>query len=65
MGESVSMAAAPSARAGQVDLIERLAAAEGATTDGNTHAQYKNRFGRTRSPTRPGHPPDFSPTVTR
>ncbi|MFE1840692.1 SIR2 family protein [Streptomyces sviceus] len=47
LGAGVSMAAGmPSAWDVQVDLIERLAAAEGVTTDGSPHAWYKIRFGQ-------------------
>ncbi|MFJ4790826.1 SIR2 family protein [Streptomyces sp. NPDC088794] len=46
LGAGVSMAAGmPSAWDVQVDLIERVAAAEGAATLGNAHAWYKQRFG--------------------
>ena len=46
LGAGVSMAAGmPAAWDVQVDLIERLAAAEGAATLGNAHAWYKQRFG--------------------
>ncbi|MET7575197.1 SIR2 family protein [Streptomyces sp. NPDC005492] len=46
LGAGVSMAAGlPSAWDVQVDLIERLAAAESTTTRGNAHAWYKQRFG--------------------
>ncbi|MFM9812912.1 SIR2 family protein [Streptomyces scabiei] len=46
LGAGVSMAAGmPSAWDVQVDLIERLAAAEGTATLGNAHAWYRQRFG--------------------
>ncbi|WP_420313292.1 SIR2 family protein [Streptomyces sp. YS-B37] len=46
LGAGVSMAAGlPSAWDVQVDLIERVAAAEGAATLGKAHAWYEERFG--------------------